>query len=154
MFYEKVEDLSATYQTLFAVCRSDVWCLRSERGAEKAPPPPTRIEPFIVRPYNRVNPRDAGGGIKLPPLTFCRISLKPDELRTFNLAYFKWPPGHLPRGEGGILLPPYVFLNIFEIPGCINTKFSTQQDEYLGHMCTKFCVYQMSGQVTARSEVQ
>ena len=28
----------------------------------------------------------SAGGIKLPPFTFCRISSKPDELRTWNLA--------------------------------------------------------------------
>ena len=63
------------------------------------------------------------------------------------------PPGHLPRGGGHFFAPLYVFPNILEMPGCIKTKFSTQ-DEYLGHMCTKICVYQMSGKVTVRSEVQ
>ena len=45
-----------------------------------------------------------------------------------------------------IFLPPalYVFPNIFEMPGCIKTKYSTQHNQDLGHMCTKFCVYQMS----------
>ena len=33
------------------------------------------------------------------------------------------PPDHLPRG--GWWGAPYVFLNIFEMPGCIKTKFST-----------------------------
>ena len=39
------------------------------------------------------------------------------------------PPGHLPRGGGHFVAPLYVFPNIFEMPGCIKTKFSTQQGE-------------------------
>ena len=42
MFWVKVVDLLATYQKLFAVCRSDVWLLKSEAGAEKAPPAQNR----------------------------------------------------------------------------------------------------------------
>ena len=48
------------------------------------------------------------------------------------------PTGHLPRGGGHF--PPYVFPNIFEMSECIKTKFNTQQDEYLRHVCTNFCV--------------
>ena len=50
--------------------------------------------------------------------------------------------------------PLYVFPNIFEMPGCIKTKFSTQQDKYLKHMCTQFCVHQDVRSGQARSEVQ
>ena len=42
MFYVKVVDLSTNYEMQFAVCRSDVWFLRSEGGSEKATPAQNR----------------------------------------------------------------------------------------------------------------